>query len=56
LNRNEVPGIFFSENFLKPSLVLAKTTEPLTVARIAAPPMVKILLPDLQMKLLQHLV
>ena len=50
LNRNEVPGIFFSENFLNPSLVLAKTTEPPIVARIAAPPMVTILLPDLKMK------
>ncbi len=56
LNRNEDPGIFFSENFLNPSLVLAKTTEPPTVARIAAPPMVRILFPDLQMKLLQHLI
>ena len=56
LNRNEVPGIFFSENFLNPSLVFAKTIEPLTVAIIAAPPMVTILLPDLKMKLLQHLV
>ena len=56
LNRNVVPGIFFSENFLNPSLVLAKTTEPPIVAIIAAPPMVTIWLPDLKIQWLHYFV